>query len=138
MTAGGDLIARVDGVLRDGPALRLAVVFGSVARGEHHAGSDVDVGIVPVDPALPLRAELELQRRLEGACGRPVHLVRLDRASTLLKWKVANDGRPVVSDPPHMWSRFVAASAIEFAELAPQLRDAEERFRARLASGPAR
>jgi predicted nucleotidyltransferase len=137
MSVGGDLVARVEGALRDGPGLQLAVLFGSIARGDHHAGSDVDVGIVPVDPMLPMRAELELQRRLEAACGRPVHLVRLDRASTLLKWKVANDGRPLVNDPPHAWSRFVARSAMEFAELAPQLREAEERFRARLAGEPA-
>jgi predicted nucleotidyltransferase len=133
--SAADLVDRVADELRAEPTLRLAVVFGSTARGTQRAESDVDVGIVPVDSELPLRAELALQVRLERVCQRPVHVVRLDRASTLLKWKVANEGRPVVSTPAHAWPRFVATSAIEFAELAPQLRDAEERFRARVANG---
>ncbi|MEW6270509.1 MAG: nucleotidyltransferase domain-containing protein [Thermodesulfobacteriota bacterium] len=124
--------------LHDGPPLRLGVLFGSFARGTERADSDVDLGIVPMDEALPLRAELEMQARLEQACGRPVHLVRLDRATTLLKWKAACEGRVLLSEPPHAWPRFVAASASEYAELAPQLRAAEERFRARVASEPVR
>jgi len=128
-----EIVARLTDALPVAPALRLVVLFGSRARGTARPESDLDVGIVPVDRDLPLGGELELQARLEQACGGPIHLVRLDRASTLLKWKVANEGRVLRSDPPHAWARFVAASASEFAELAPQLHAAEERFRARLA-----
>lgn len=136
--AAVELLDRVTRALGDEPPLRLAVVFGSVARGQARPDSDVDIGILPADPELPLSAELDLQRRLEQACHRPVHLVRLDHASTLLKWKVVNDGRLVLSDPAHVWPRFVATSAVEFAEYAPQLRVAEDLFRARLAAGTAR
>ena len=136
MASTAEIVERLADALRVGSALRLAVLFGSTARGTHRSDSDVDVGVIPVDPALPLRSELELQARLEQACGRAVQVVRLDLASTLLKWKAVNEGRVLVSDPPHAWSRFVAASASEFAELAPQLHEAEERFRLRVAGGP--
>src|SRR5437867_1150473 len=71
------VVARVEAVLREGPPLRLGFVFGSTAQGAMHPGSDLDVGILPVDPELPLHTELELQSRLEAACGRSVDLVRL-------------------------------------------------------------
>jgi len=57
------------------------MLFGSAVSGRMRPESDVDVGIVPVDPDLPLGAELELQASLEHACGRPVDVIRLDRAS---------------------------------------------------------
>lgn len=138
MASTEEIVSRLATALRDGPPLHLAVLFGSTARGTHRPDSDVDVGIIPVDRELKLGAELELQARLERTCGRTVQLVRLDRAATLLKWKVANEGRVLACDPPFAWPRFVASSAVEFAEMAPQLRDAEERFRARVAGGKPR
>ncbi len=135
MTSTEEIVSKLTRALGGGPPLRLAVLFGSTARGTRRRDSDVDVGMIPVDEELQLGQELELQARLERSCGRTVQLVRLDRASTLLKWKIANEGLPLVSDPPSSWARFVAASALEFADLAPQLHAAEERFRARVAAG---
>jgi len=132
------VIARIETILRDGPPLRLAFVFGSAARETMHATSDVDVGILPVDLGLPLRAELELQGRLEGACERPVDLVRLDHASTLLKWNIIRTGIPVAARSRPDVVRFVAASAAEYADIAPAVHRAEETFRRRLAAGTTR
>jgi predicted nucleotidyltransferase len=129
-----DIDERVARVLAAGPALRLGVLFGSAARGTLRPDSDVDVGIVPVDAEVPLHAELELQARLERACARPVHLVRLDRASTVLQHRVAIDGRRVAGSPGE-WARFVAEAQLAYADLAPMLHRAEELFRARLAAG---
>jgi predicted nucleotidyltransferase len=120
-------------ILVTGPRLRLAVVFGSRARGTVHAGSDLDVGIIPSDPELPLAAELDLQRRLEAACSTPVDLVRLDRASTLVRWAVARDAQLVLADPPSEFPRFQASAALEHADLMTTLGPAAERFRQRLA-----
>lgn len=123
-------------VLLAGPRLRLAVVFGSRARGTVHSDSDLDVGIVPSDPELPLTAELDLQRRLEAACGTPVDLVRLDRASTLVRWAVARDAQLVLADPGSEFPRFQASAALEHADLMTTLGPAAERFRQRLARVP--
>jgi predicted nucleotidyltransferase len=120
--------------LAGGPPLRLALLFGSTARGRARPDSDVDLAILPVDREMPLRAELDLQATLERACGRTVHLVRLDQAGTLLKWEAARCGVPVVARSPTDHVRFVAAAALEHAEVGPALARAGAVFRDRLQS----
>lgn len=120
-------------VLATGPPLRLAVLFGSSAKESARPESDVDIAIVPRDPDLPLASELDLQARLERACHRAVDLVRLDRASTLLRWEAARHGVLLVAGSPHEFSRFVAWAALEYADLVVTLGDGPERFRHRLA-----
>lgn len=133
MHEAGDLLDRIRAVLAGGPPLRLAIVFGSAARGELRPDSDIDVGIVPVDPDLPLAAELDLQACLERACGRPVDLLRLDRASTLLTWEAARRGRLVLADSAVTFARFRARAALDHADLATVLGPVAERLRRRLA-----
>jgi predicted nucleotidyltransferase len=130
-----DLQRTLREALADAPPLRLAILFGSGARGALRPQSDIDVGIVPRDPNLSLTAELKLQVRLERTCGRPVDLVRLDRASTLLRWEAARTGVLLVAESPHEFPRFVARAALEHADLMTVLAPAAERFRARLAAG---
>lgn len=127
-----DLQDRIRRLLAGGPALRLAILFGSGARGALRPDSDVDVGIVPRDPDLSLAAELDLQVRLERGCGRPVDLVRIDRASTLLRWEAARGAVPVLAEPREEFARFLAAAAIEHADFMTALTTAAERFRQRL------
>jgi len=133
VTAERDAIVEtIRRVLADGPPVRLAVVLGSAARGALRPDSDVDIGITPSDPELPLAAELDLQARLERACARPVDLVRLDRASTLLKWEAARCIVPVVADPPQELPRFLARAGIEHADFIETYAPAAERYRQRL------
>jgi len=123
-------------VLETGPPLRLAVLFGSAARGELRADSDLDVGIVPRNPDVPLAAELDLQARLERACRRRVDLVRLDRASTLLRWEAARHAVVVLVEPPREFSRFVQDVALEHADFVSAFGPAAEHFRQRLLAVP--
>ena len=127
------IVESLRGVLADGSLIRLALLFGSRARSAARPDSDVDVGIIPRDPGLPFTAELDLHARLERACGMAVDLVRLDRASTLLRWEVARNSVLLVAHPSAEFSRFVAASAIEHADLMTTLGPAAERFRRVLA-----
>lgn len=124
-------------VCGNGPVLRLAVLFGSFATGRSHAQSDVDVAIVPEDGDLPLADELALQVALGRACGREVDLVRLDQASTLVRWQVARDGHPLWEGRPGEYSRFVASAAADYLDFAPAFERASELFRRRLAEGAA-
>jgi uncharacterized protein len=124
-----DLVA----ALRAGPPLELAMLFGSAATGRMHAGSDVDVAIVPRDRNLPLADELSLQTELARICRRDVDLVRLDLASTFVRWQVAKSGRLLVEARPFSAKRFVAEAAAEYLDFAPAFERAMERFRARLA-----
>ena len=90
------LFDRLLAALRTQPSVRLAVVFGSVARGEEQAGSDVDLLVELRGDGSATRAEL--RERLEGAAGRRVQLVGLAEAerSPLLLADVLRDGRVLV------------------------------------------
>jgi uncharacterized protein len=134
-----DLVERLSSALRSGPPVRLAILFGSCARGTDRPDSDVDVAFVPVDPSLSLADEATMIGALEAAAGRSVDLVRLDLASNALRWRVARDGVVIASDPPYEAVRFRAREAIAH-DLDRELEeDAHRRYRAALARGvPAR
>lgn len=134
MTGRDEIVARLRPVL-EGRALRLAALFGSGARDALRAESDVDIAFVPLDPAMTLADELGLQAALEQAAGRSVNLVRLNRASTLLRWRVAREGVALLTHAPYDWSRFVAQAGIEHGDFAPTYARAAERLRRRIASG---
>jgi len=133
MAADPDIARRLASALAQGPLLRLALLFGSAAAGALRPESDLDLGIVPVDPDLSLGDELDLQARLCEACGREVEVVRLDRATTLLRWQAAAKGVLVVAHPAHEDSRFRARAAVEHAELRVLRDPCSERYRRQLA-----
>ena len=107
------------------------MLFGSEARGDTHADSDLDIGWVPVDPAIELGTELDLQAGLTLLAGTDVDLVRLDHASTLLKMEVARDGELLCGDRA-AWVTFRAEAISEFLDFEPALRSATRRFKASL------
>ncbi len=125
--------ARIRLALTGGPPLRLALLFGSGARSELRADSDVDVGIIPRDPDLTLVAELDLQVRLERACGRDSRSRPARSGLDAPAMGGGSRGVLVLADPPHEFPRFVATSAIEHADLMTTLAPAAARFRQRLA-----
>jgi predicted nucleotidyltransferase len=121
--------------LRGGPPVRLAILFGSTARGTQRIDSDIDIGIVPEDPELSLNEELTLQTELSRVSGRQVDLVRLDRASTLLRWQVVRYGRALVEAVPFAAARFTADTVAEYLDFAPAFERAAENFRRVLTAG---
>ncbi len=90
--------------------------------------------------ARPLAANcaqtVTLQARLERACRRRVDLVRLDRASTLLRWEAARHAVVVLVEPPREFSRFVQDVALEHADFVSAFGPAAEHFRQRLLALP--
>ena len=129
------IAAKLQSALTVRPDIELAVLFGSAARQQMRTDSDVDVGFVPTTTAMTLREELDLQAELGKACGRVVDLVRLDTATTLLRWRAAREGVLIRAHPPTAWSRFRARAAIEHADFGPALERGAERIRRRLATG---
>ncbi|MBI5368158.1 MAG: nucleotidyltransferase domain-containing protein [Planctomycetes bacterium] len=132
-----EALDRMRAALATGGSVRLAMLFGSAATGTLRAGSDVDIGVLPLGADLTLRQELDLQVALSRACGREVDLVRLDRAPTLVRWEVARQGVLLWASTPHEAPRFVAEAASEYLDFAPAFERAAETFRRRLAAGPA-
>ncbi len=124
-----EVITRARRLLREGPPLRLAVLFGSRAKARARPDSDVDIAVVPGPPAFSFADEFDIATSLSRGLGREVDVVRADRASTLLRWHIARDGVLLVADPAWEWPRFRASAASEYAEIAEALDHAARRFR---------
>jgi predicted nucleotidyltransferase len=127
------LISRLAAALEGAPVV-LAALFGSWARGSAQPGrSDVDVAILGADAGLGLRGEAELAAALSAAVGATVDLVRLEDASTLLRFRVARDGVLLVERQPGAWVAYRATAASEHADFAEALAPHAERYRQRQA-----
>ena len=124
-----DVRAALTQALTEAGGVRVALLFGSCARGDDRPDSDVDIGFVPIDAAMTLGDELALQGRLERVAGRPVDRVRLDLADPMLRWRAAKEGVVLLSHAPWDAPRLIAEIALEHADLAPLVEAAAETFR---------
>lgn len=91
--------------LRTEHGIRLAVLYGSLARGDEDAGSDLDLLISLADDRPS--AAFKLAVRLERVSGRRVdlaHLERVEAQAPLLLDRVLDEGRVVV-DRDGQWNR---------------------------------
>lgn len=105
------LLSTLRRALRTEPNVRLAVVYGSVARGEDTSASDVDL-LVSLAEDRP-DAAVKLAVRLERTLGRKVDVARLNRVewnAPLLLVQVLRDGR-VVLDRDAQWPGLLARRA---------------------------
>jgi predicted nucleotidyltransferase len=114
-----------------------AVLFGSWARGHARADSDVDVAILPAG-GISRAEELALAARLSTASARVVDLVRLDEASTLLRWRVAREGLLLHAASPESWPRFRVTAASEYCDFSEAIAGPAELFRRRIAAAGGR
>jgi predicted nucleotidyltransferase len=99
------LLSALRRALRTEPNVRLAVLYGSVARGDDTPDSDVDL-LVSLREDRP-DAAVKLAVHLERTVGREVDVARLNRiqdTSPLLLLEAVDDGR-VVLDRDGEWSR---------------------------------
>ncbi len=112
------------------PAVRLAVLFGSQARGRAGPKSDVDLGLI-LDP--DTRDE---RRRVEVAAGRAarreVDVVYLEEAPPLLRFQIARDGVVLVGREPRTWPRFKARAMVDWWDWAPTARKIHAAYARRL------
>jgi predicted nucleotidyltransferase len=113
------------------PDALLVVVFGSSARGEAAAWSDLDIGVSGLTgwPALELAAELG------EVLDREPHLVDLDQASDWLRYRVAAEGILLREAASGEWARFVARAILCYFDLAPIIALCAEGARRALARG---
>jgi len=134
-----ELLERLRQQAGDVPGLKLAVLFGSTARGEARPRSDVDLGILiePYSPSARFTAEAQLGR----AAQRPIHLILLDEAPPLLRFEIARDGVLLLEKEEGLWTSFKAKAMIDWWDWAPIARrmNAEviRRLKERVAGGQA-
>lgn len=91
MSADPALVATLQATLARRGDVRLAVLFGSQARGRARPDSDLDVAVL-AEPRLDL---LQLGLDLEDAVGREVQVVDLERADHVLLGAILRDGQIV-------------------------------------------
>jgi predicted nucleotidyltransferase len=99
-------------------------LFGSVARGEASADSDVDVAVLygkPVEPGLA-GLKLALAGDLEERLGRRVDLVVLDHQSPDFIHRVLRDGVLVLENDRSVRIRFEVTARNEYFDVLPTLR----------------
>ncbi len=97
--------------------LRLAVLFGSTARGEARRGSDVDVGVLLEPDTSACRREVEAE--LGRAAGREIDLAFLSEAPPLLRFEVARDGVLLCEKEAGLWTEFQVRAMTDWWDWAP-------------------
>jgi uncharacterized protein len=88
------LLAELRALLRTEQNVRFALLFGSAARGDDSADSDIDLLVEMRDASLGRVADLE--EKLEAAIGRRVDLFVREEADAQLLAEAATDGRTLV------------------------------------------
>jgi len=120
------LLSRLRGALRTEPNVRLAVLYGSLARGDGSPDSDLDL-LVSLGEDRP-DAAVALAVRLERVVGREVDVARLNRVdgdAPLLLLRAIDDGR-VVIDRDREWAGLQARRS-EIARRASRAHEARRR-----------
>lgn len=119
------VIATLATLARSQAGLRVLMLFGSRARGNAHDRSDWDFAYLAgehLDHAALLAALVEAV-----GCDR-VDLVDLERASGLLRFRAARDGRLIHEADPGAADRFRVEAARFWHDVEPVLMPAYERF----------
>lgn len=118
--AAMELQERLRQVAASWPEIRLAVLFGSTARGEGRPSSDVDIGLIlePYSAEVRFRVDAQLGR----AAGREVDTVLLDGAPPLLRFEVTRDGILLFEREEGLWTAFQAKAMVDWWDWAPTAR----------------
>jgi predicted nucleotidyltransferase len=124
------LLAALRTALRTEQNVRFALLFGSAARGEDSAASDVDLLVEMRDPSLARIADLEA--KLEALIGRRVDVLTLDdaRRSNRVLAQALAEGRVLV-DREDRWPQLSG----EARALQRRARDDTRRARRRALEG---
>lgn len=111
-------------LLTDRDEVVTAYLFGSVARGTHHAKSDVDVAVLYTrDPPSTLDGlGLGLEGDLERDLGWPVQVIVLNKAPYDLIHRVLRDGKLLKDADPSVRVRFEVKARNLYFDLLPILR----------------
>lgn len=124
------LIDRLRAVCERHPEVRLALLFGSHARGRATAGSDVDVAVEGKE-----LDTLELAAELSDAARAEVDVVEVHRAGYPLLKAVLRDGVLIHQRDPHALARFRTRAILTLETDRPWYERMRDGFLRRLAEG---
>ena len=103
--------------------LRIVLLFGSVAQGRIHKGSDIDLAFLFEGPVDILALTNRVTQLL--GCDR-IDVADLRRASPLLKFSAARDGRLLYERSPGLFNAFCSLAFRMYSDT-KKLRDAREK-----------
>lgn len=123
------LTAELRQVLGVFPAIRFAVVFGSMAIGTETPDSDLDLA-VQADRPLTTDQRIAITEALALVFNRPIDLIDLRTVGQPLLYQIISGGKQVVG-ARHLWGDLVYRSIMENEDFVPyQKRILEGRRRA--------
>ena len=115
-----DVVERVRAAVEHIPEVRLAVLFGSQARGRAGRQSDFDL-LVNLQPDTDAT-----RRRVLSALGHAVRgdldLVHAADAKPLLRFEIARDGVLILEREPGAWTDFKTQAMLDWWDWAPYAR----------------
>lgn len=108
-----------------GDGVAAVYLFGSVARGDDGANSDIDIAVLfTTPPPATLRGQpYDLAETLTSRLGRPVDLTALNSAPVDLRIRVLREGHLVVDRAPADRIRFEVRTRNEFWDIEPRLQE---------------
>ena len=104
-------------VLQRFPALNLALVFGSVAKGQQHEASDLDIAVGAGQP-LTAPEKMGIISALADSTGRPVDLIDLKVVTEPLLGQIVRHGRRLLGDDK-AYGQLISRHLFEQADFMP-------------------
>jgi len=114
---------------REKPGIAAVYLFGSVAKGTAHAGSDVDIGVLYEQPppltlmGQPFAEEADLAERF----ARRVQIIVMNQAPADLVHRILRDGILVLEPNKSRRIAFEVRSRNEYFDILPMLREYRKR-----------
>jgi uncharacterized protein len=117
-----DTLRRLFG--RHADRVACAYLYGSTARGEACAASDIDIAVLfrETPPATLEGLGFDIAGEIERVLGKPVDIVVLNRASPDLVHRILRDGLLVHESDRRMRVAFETRKRAEYFDLLPYLR----------------
>lgn len=116
--------------LADTLAPYLVILFGSIAKGNMHDQSDVDIAFLSDQPASEYDIFM-IGQELADKLGREVDLVDLHRASTVFQAQIVGTGKVVLDLDPSRRKVFFMRALKEYALLNEERKPIFDRLRER-------
>jgi predicted nucleotidyltransferase len=105
----------------------LAFLFGSVAKGQPHSDSDVDIAFLS-EIRLDIYQANDIREEMGSLFKREVDLVLLNTASPVLRMQVLRKGILAFSRDPRYFSRFYSETVNQYDDLKRVRRECEDRI----------
>ncbi|RME91424.1 MAG: nucleotidyltransferase domain-containing protein [Candidatus Hydrogenedentota bacterium] len=98
------LIKKLERFFEGQPEIKIAILYGSYAKGNPHAKSDVDIGVAS-RKTLSTEEKLNLIGELEQVIGKNIDLVDILGPSRFVVWQMLRYGVVVKKSDEKLWQR---------------------------------